>query len=124
MRLSSPSICAASPSPFITTAAPAAAISSRMPRPMPLVDPVTSATRPASDRLRSSGSCAVPMSPCCGSSMFHHRCFIVDVMDQDAAQHIHLAVPGLPVDGAPGIVVAGFPPRADALGAEVDVLGV
>src|SRR5688572_11618086 len=112
MRLSSPSIWAASPSPFITTPAPAAAIASRMPRPMPLVDPVISATRPASGLVR------------CGSSMFHRLRFIVHVMNEHAAQGIDIAVPGLPVDHAPDIVVAGLPPRADAFGAEIDVLGV
>jgi hypothetical protein len=92
-----------------------------MPRPIPLVDPVTSATRPLSGlpwRVDESGAGLDE------AGMFHHHGTLVNLVDQDAAQRVDVAVPGLLLDRAPDIVVAGLPAPADAIGAEVDVLGV
>src|SRR5271165_291495 len=47
MPARSASICAASPKPFSMTSAPSAASARATPSPIPLVDPVTSATLPA-----------------------------------------------------------------------------
>ena len=43
-------ICVLSPKPFSITGMPCAANARAMPRPMPLVEPVTMATRPANSR--------------------------------------------------------------------------
>jgi hypothetical protein len=51
------SISAARPRPFSTTSAPAAASARAIPRPMPLVDPVISATLPA--RTRAADACGL-----------------------------------------------------------------
>src|SRR5512134_3157548 len=109
MRRSSPSIRLASPSPFITTLAPAAAICSRMPRPMPLVDPVTSAMRPVSGRTLLIGLAVAAAAECCASNMLAlHRAF-AHLVDEDTAQRIDLALPRLLIDHAPHVVVAGLP---------------
>src|SRR5574338_1372989 len=126
MRSSSASMRTASPRPFIATSAPAAASRSRMPRPIPLVEPVTTATRPPSGLFRPADAMSADWDD--SGMLDHRRAFVdlilVDLMDEDASQRIDLAIPGLLLDRAPHVVVAGLPAPADAIGTEIDVLGV
>src|SRR5262245_51309724 len=92
MRPSSASMCPASPRPFMATFAPAAASCSRMPRPMPLVDPVTIATRPLSGLPWTADDSGAGLDE---SGMFHHHGAFVNLVDQDAAQRVDVAVPRL-----------------------------
>src|SRR5689334_10398488 len=109
MRSRSAEVYAASPWAIMTRFATAAASCSRMPRPMPLVEPVITAARPASGLPRPAAS-GVDFEE---SGMLDHPGAFVDLMDEDATQGIDLAVPGFLFDGAADIVVTCLPAPAD-----------